>query len=119
MKEQLRIEVIPDIIGCKIVSEEEWYTVHFNQWYLVPFKFDGEKFFVETYNKEALKEFTERKEKEVAKLNRRQTEQEEAQRLKEMQDLPREKEETRVVYKKDPTEPTIDLALYVKELINE
>lgn len=118
MTEQLRIEVIPDIIGCKIVSEEDGYTVHFNQWYLVPFKFDGEKFFVETYEKKALKAFTEKKEKEVSKLNIAPTQTEEAQRLKEMQDLPKEKEEIKVVYKKDPTEPTIDLALYVKELIN-
>ena len=84
---------------------------------LVPFLFDGSKFFVETYNKEALKKFTEKKEKEVAKLNRKPTEQEEAQWMKEMQDLPKEKEEIKVIYQKDPTTEPTDLALYINTLI--
>jgi len=115
-----RVEVITDLLSVKIVQDDkkEWMLqVLFNQGYLVPFSFDGDKFYVETVEKEALKKFREEKEAENKKLNRKKTEHEEAQDMAEMQLLPKEIEEIKVLYKKDPTSPTIDLSLYVKEII--
>jgi hypothetical protein len=83
----------------------------------VPFKFDGEKFYVETVEKKALAEFKKKMEKETAKLNRPKTQTEEAQDVAEMQLLPKEVEEIKVIYRKDPTSPVVDMALYVKEII--
>ena len=115
-----RVEVITDILSVKIVQDDqkEWMLqVLFNQWYLVPFKFDGEKFYVETVEKKALAEFKKKMEKETAKLNRPKTQTEEAQDVAEMQLLPKEVEEIKVIYRKDPTSPVVDMALYVKEII--
>jgi hypothetical protein len=58
-----------------------------------------------------------KKEKEHAKLNRELTQAEHDQEMREFRELPTELDEIEVLYKKEPTAETINLALYVKELI--
>ena len=91
--------------------------VQFNQGELVPFKFDGENFRVPTANKKELEKFIAKKEKEHAKLNRPQTQEEHDQEMKEFRELPTELEEIEVLYRKEPTEELINLVLYTKQLI--
>jgi hypothetical protein len=91
--------------------------VQFNQNELVPFKFDGENFRVPTANKKELENFIAKKEKEHAKLNRPQTQEEHDQEMKEFRELPTELEEIEVLYRKEPTEELINLVLYTKQLI--
>lgn len=119
MKIKRRVEVLTHIESVKIVnSKEEWMIdVQFNQWELVPFKFDGDMFRVSTANKKELEKFMAKKEKEHAKLNRELTQAEHDQEMKEFRELPTELDEIEVLYKKEPTAETINLALYVKELI--
>lgn len=119
MKIKRRVEVLTHIESVKIVnSKEEWMIdVQFNQGDLVVFKFDGELFRVSIANKKEYEKFVERKEKEHAKLNRPLTAEEHDQEMKEFRELPTELEEIEVLYKKEPTAETINLALYVKELI--
>jgi hypothetical protein len=38
--------------------------------------------------------------------------------MEEMDALPRQIEEIKVVYRKDPTTPVVDLVLYVNEILN-
>lgn len=116
------IEVITDVVTVKISeSEEEWiYDVLFNQGYgyLVPFKFDGKTFQVERIEPEALEKFRLKKEAEEKKLNRKKTPVEDKQDMDEMKELPKIYEDIKVVYRKDPTSPIVDLVLYVNEIIN-
>ena len=107
----MRIEVITDILSVKIVDDNEGMTdVLFNQGYLVPFKFDAtlKKFYVETVEKQALEKF--KKSKEGKKTDDKKD-------LQELNNLPKELEEIKVYYKKDPRSRTIDLADYVLDLI--
>lgn len=107
----MRIEVITDILSVKIVDNDDGMTdVLFNQGYLVPFKFDAtlKKFYVETVEKNALENF--KKSKEGKKTNDKKD-------LQELNNLPKELEEIKVYYKKDPKSRTIDLADYVLDLI--
>jgi hypothetical protein len=92
--------------------------VLFNQGYLVPFKFDGQKFQVERVEPEALEKFRAKKEKEDMKLNRKKTDIENKQDIEQMNALPKIYEDIKVLYRKDPTSPIVDLALYVNEIIN-
>lgn len=114
-----RVELLTHIDSVKITnSKEEWMLdVQFNQGELVVFKFDGEKFRHFTPDKKALQKFMDKQEKEHAKLNRPLTAEENDQEMKEFRDLPTILEEIEVVYKKEPTSETINLVLYVKELI--
>ena len=114
-----RVELLTHIDSVKITnSKEEWMLdVQFNQGELVVFKFDGEKVRHFTPDKKALEKFMAKKEKEHAKLNRQLTQAEHDQEMKEFRDLPTILEEIEVVYKKEPTSETINLVLYVKELI--
>ena len=114
------IEVITDVLTVKISeSEQEWvYDVLFNQWYLVPFKFDGTKFQVERVEPKALEKFRLKKEAEEKKLNRKKTPEEDKQDMDEMNDLPKIYEDINVLYRKDPTSPIVDLTLYVNEILN-
>lgn len=114
------IEVITDVLTVKISeSKEKWiYDVLFNQGYLVPFKFDWSKFMVERIEPKALEEFTKKKEEEEKKLNRKKTPTEDKQDMDEMNGLPKIMEDIKVVYRKDPTSPIVDLVLYVNEIIN-
>lgn len=114
------IEVITDVLTVKISeSKDEWiYDVLFNQWYLVPFKFDGKKFMVERVEPTALEKFRVKKEAEEKKLNRKKTEAENKQDMDEMNELPKVMEDIKVLYRKDPTSPIVDLVLYVNEILN-
>lgn len=114
------IEVITDVVTVKISeSKEEWiYDVFFNQGYLVPFKFDGKTFQVERVEPEALEKFRLKKEAEEKKLNRKKTPEEDKQDIDEMRELPKIYEDIKVLYRKDPTSPIVDLVLYVNEIIN-
>lgn len=108
----MRIEVITDILSVKIVNSdtEGMLDVLFNQGYLVPFKFDTKlwKFYVETVQKDALEEF--KKNKEGKKTDDKED-------LEELKNLPKELEEIKVFYKKDPMSWTIDLKDYVLDLL--
>ena len=114
------VEVITDILTVKISeSKEKWiYDVLFNQGYLVPFKFDGKKFMVERVEPTALEEFRKKKEEEEKKLNRKKTEAENKQDIEEMNELPKYMEDIKVVYRKDPTTPVIDLVSYINEILD-
>jgi RNA-splicing ligase RtcB len=92
--------------------------VLFNKGYLVPFKFDGKTFQVERVEPEALEKFRLKKEAEDKKLNRKKTDAENKQDMAEMDELPKIYEDIKVVYRKDPTSPIVDLVLYVNEIIN-
>lgn len=108
----MRIEVITDILSVKIVDSDVkgMVDVLFNQGYLVPFKFDVKlkKFYVETVEKAALENF--KKSKEGKKTNEKKD-------IEELNKLPKNLEELKVYYKKDPRSRTIDLADYVLDLI--
>ena len=119
-KQRKLIEVITDVLTVKISESKEdgIYDVLFNQGYLVPFKFDGKKFMVERVEPTALEEFRLKKEAEEKKLNRKKTPTEEKQDLDEMNELPKIMEDIKVVYRKDPTSPIVDLVLYVKEILD-
>ncbi len=114
------IEVITNILTVKISeSKEEWiYDVLFNQGYLVPFRFNGKTFQVERVEPEALEKFRLKKEAEEKKLNRKKTDAEIKQDMDEMNELPKIYEDIKVVYRKDPTSPIVDLVSYVNEIIN-
>ena len=119
-KQRKLIEVITDVLTVKISESKEdgIYDVLFNQGYLVPFKFNGKKFMVERVEPTALEEFRLKKEAEEKKLNRKKTPTEEKQDLDEMNELPKIMEDIKVVYRKDPTSPIVDLVLYVKEILD-
>ena len=119
-KQRKLIEVITDVLTVKISESKEVgiYDVLFNQGYLVPFKFDGKKFMVERVEPTALEEFRLKKEAEEKKLNRKKTPAEEKQDLDEMNELPKVMEDIKVVYRKDPTSPIVDLVLYVNEILD-
>lgn len=119
MKIKRRVELLTHIDSVKIANSKEqgMIDVQFNQGELVPFKFDWVSFRVSTANKVELEKFIAKKEKEHAKLNRPQTQEEHDQEMKEFRELPTELEEIEVLYRKEPTEKIINLALYVKELI--
>ena len=114
------IEVITDVLTVKISeSEDKWvYDVLFNQGYLVPFKFDGIKFQVERVEPEALEKFRLKKEAEEKKLNRKKTPVEDKQDMDELNELPKTYEDIKVLYRKDPTSPIVDLIWYVNEILN-
>jgi len=108
----MRIEVITDILSVKIVDNDDGMTdVLFNQGYLVPFKFDVtlKKFYVETVEKNALEKYKKGQDKKQVKDPKKE--------LEEINNLPKELEEIKVYYKKDPKSRTIDLADYVLDLI--
>jgi len=63
-----------------------------------------------------MEEYVAKKDKEK-KLNREKTKDEELQEIKELNDLPKELEEIKVLYRKDPTTEVIDLSLYLKEIL--
>ncbi len=113
--DQKRIEVITEIMSVKLVKAEDdkYLDVLFNQWYLVPFKFDWKSFYQEVIEPIALKEWAEKKEKNV----KMKTDIEKAKELQEMNDLPKILEEIKVIYRKSPYDQPIDLALYVNELL--
>lgn len=119
-KKQRLIEVITDVLTVKISeSKEEWvYDVLFNQGYLVPFKFYGTKFMVERVEPTALEAFILKKATEEGKLNRKKTPEEDKQDMEEMNELPKVMEDIRVLYRKDPTSPVVDLVLYVNEILD-
>jgi hypothetical protein len=119
-KQRKLIEVITDVLTVKISESKEAgiYDVLFNQQYLVPFKFDGKKFMVERVEPTALEEFLKNKEEEEKKLNRKKTPTEEKQDMDEMRELPKVYEDIKVVYRKDPTSPIVDLVLYVNEILD-
>lgn len=119
MKIKRRVELLTHIDWVKITNSKDWLMldVQFNQGELVPFKFDGENFRVPTANKTELEKFIAKKEKEHAKLNRPQTQEEHDQEMKEFRELPTELEEIEVLYRKEPTEELINLVLYTKQLI--
>ena len=119
MKIKRRVELLTHIDSVKITnSKDEWMIdVQFNQWELVPFKFDGDNFRVPTANKAELEKFIAKKEKEHAKLNRPQTQAEHDQEMKEFRELPTELEQIEVLYRKEPTDDIINLVLYTKQLI--
>lgn len=119
-KQRKLIEVITDVLTVKISESKEagWYDVLFNQGYLVPFKFDGTKFMVERVEPTALEEFRLKKEEEESKLNRKKTDAENKQDMDEMNELPKVMEDIKVLYRKDPTSPIVDLVLYVNEILN-
>jgi hypothetical protein len=119
-KQRKLIEVITDVLTVKISESKEAgiYDVLFNQGYLVPFRFDGKKFMVERVEPTALEEFRKKKEEEEKKLNRKKTPTEEKQDMDEMNELPKIYEDIKVVYRKDPTSPIVDLVLYVNEILD-
>lgn len=114
-----RIEVLTDISSVKIVdSEREWMvTIKVNDWGLVPFEFDGEKFYMEAVNKDLLKKFIKKMEDEEKKLNRAKTEEEKRQDMKELHWLEKELEEITILYRRDPESELINLALYINEIL--
>lgn len=73
---------------------------------------------VERVVPEALEKFMAKKELEEKKLNRKKTEAENKQDMDEMNELPKQLEDIKVVYRKDPTSPIVDLVLYVNEILN-
>lgn len=84
------------------------YDVSFNQGYLVPFKFDGSKFYKESYKPEDLENL-------AKKMEGKQKD--DPEYLVEMKKLPIVLDEIKVLYKKDPESKTIDLVEYVKEFL--
>lgn len=106
----IRVEVITDLLSCKIYKwdDQEMYDVSFNQWLLVPFKFDWKKFYKESYKQEDLAKLAEKMEWKSK---------DDPSYLLEMKKLPIELEEIKVVYKKDPESMTIDLVEYVNWLL--
>lgn len=73
---------------------------------------------VERVEPKALEKFKKKIEAEEKKLNRKKTEAENKQDMEEMNKLPKVMEDIKVVYRKDPTSPIVDLVLYVNEIIN-
>lgn len=117
------IEVITDIVTVKIAEsvEKGYYDVRFNLWFewigIKQLKFDGKKFYTEEYDEEAKKAFMIKDKEEELKLNRPRTKAEEADRALEMMKMPIYLQELKVIYRKTPTEPIVDMVLYINELI--
>lgn len=114
-----RIEIITDIASVKIVDSKEdgMITIKINDWNLVPFQFDWEKFYMEATKRDELEKFISKIEKEEKKLNRDKTETERRQDMKELQSLPTELQEITILYRKDPESKLINMVSYIKEII--
>lgn len=114
-----RIEIITDIASVKIVDSKEdgMITIKINDWNLVPFQFDWEKFYMESTKRDELEKFISKIEKEEKKLNRDKTETERRQDMKELQELPTELQEITILYRKDPESKLINMVSYIKEII--
>lgn len=114
-----RIEIITDIASVKIVDSKEdgMITIKINDWNLVPFQFDWEKFYMEATKRDELEKFISKIEKEEKKLNRDKTETERRQDMKELQELPTELQEITILYRKDPESKLINMVSYIKEII--
>lgn len=114
-----RIEIITDIASVKIVDSKEdgMVTIKINDWNLVPFQFDWEKFYMEATKRDELEKFISKIEKEEKKLNRDKTETERRQDMKELQSLPTELQEITILYRKDPESKLINMVSYIKEII--
>lgn len=74
-------------------------------------------FYVSVPNRDEIKKFTDKKEKEHAKLNRALTQSENEQDMKEFHQLPSELEEIEVLFTNSVTEEPVNLVLYINELI--
>lgn len=107
----IKIEVITDLLSCKIYKwdDQEMYDVSFNQWYLTPFKFDWVNFWKESYKPEDLTELMESMEGKAK---------DDPEYISELKKLEVVLEKITVVYKEKPDTETVDLVLYVNELIN-
>jgi hypothetical protein len=73
---------------------------------------------VERVEPTALEAFILKKATEEGKLNRKKTPEEDKQDMEEMNELPKVMEDIRVLYRKDPTSPVVDLVLYVNEILD-